>query len=245
MITNQQAFQQTYVPSELHHREGAIETLTTTLRPLTTREAGTDIFIFGPSGTGKPTLARYVVELLHRENPALTSGYVDAMANASHTDALRALAKDTGVADALRREGTAASTYLDRLRAVDGQVLAVVDEVQVLEDYRTLQVLWEIPNVTLLLVCLDEDRLFAEFDSQLRSRLGSARSIRLDRYTSDEMESILESRVEAGLEPDIIDEDTLRYLADLAAGDARRGIALLRAGVEYAQTGMPLRLLRR
>ncbi|MGB9966327.1 hypothetical protein [Halobacterium hubeiense] len=69
MMTNLRAFQQTYVLSELHHREGAIEALPTRRHPLTTGIAGMDVFIFGPSGTGKTTLARYVVDFLQAENP--------------------------------------------------------------------------------------------------------------------------------------------------------------------------------
>jgi len=48
------------------------------------------------------------------------------------------------------------------------------------------------------------------------------------------MTSILRGRVKAGLQPGVIREETLRYIADLAAGDARRGVAILRASVEVA-----------
>ncbi|MFC3476293.1 Cdc6/Cdc18 family protein [Halobacterium litoreum] len=234
MITDARAFQQEFVPQELYHRDGEIDALTSTLQPLADGVAGGDAFIFGPSGTGKTTLARHVVELLQRENLTLTSTYLNAMSNSSRADAFRALANDAGVANDLRRDGTPASAFADRLREIDGQVIAIVDEVHVLDDYRTLQSLWEMRNLTLLMVCLDEDRLFAEFDGQLQSRFGSARTIRLDRYSIEEMTAILRGRVKAGLQPGVIRDDTLRYIADLAAGDARRGIALLRASVEHA-----------
>jgi len=234
MITDARALQPEYVPGELYHRDGEIGAMTNALRPLTDGFSGSDIFVFGPSGTGKTTLARHVVDLLQQETLGTTAGYVNAMSNSTHADALHALARDAGVANDLRREGTPASRFLDRLESVDGQVIAIVDEVHVLEEYRTLQALWEVPNVTLVMVCLEEDRLFAEFDDQLRSRLSSARMIHLDRYSEDEMTTILRGRVKAGLQPGVVREDTLRYIADLAAGDARRGIAILRASVEVA-----------
>jgi len=234
MITSHRAFQQTYVPSELHHREGAIETLTTTLRPLTEGLAGTDVFIFGPSGTGKTTLARYVVDLLEQENPDLTSGYVNAMSNGARTDALYTLTRDAGVTHDIRRQGSTASRFLRRIQDIDSQILAVVDEVHVLDDYDTLQALWEASNVTLVLVCVDEERLFAEFDQQLQSRFGAAPKVHLDRYTTDEMTSILRGRVDAGVRPGVVEADVLPYIADLAAGDARAGITLLRNAVERA-----------
>lgn len=234
MITDARALQPEYVPGELYHRDGEIDAMTSALRPLTDGFSGTDVFVFGPSGTGKTTLARHVVELLQQETLATTTGYVNAMSNSTHADALHALARDAGVAHDLRREGTAASVFLDRLRQVDGQAIAILDEVHVLEDYRTLQALWEVDNVTLVMICLEQERLFAEFDEQLRSRMMYARTVDLDRYSVDEMTSILRGRVKAGLQPGVIHEETLRYIADLAAGDARRGIAILRASVELA-----------
>jgi Cdc6-like AAA superfamily ATPase len=234
MITNPRAFQQTYLPSELHHREGAIETLTTTLRPLTKSAAGTDVFIFGPSGTGKTTLARYVVDLIEQENPDLTSAYVNAMTNSTQADALYALSRDAGVAYDIQKEGSHASRFLSRIRGVESQFLAVIDEVHMLEDYDTLQALWESPNVTLILVSLYEERLFAEFSHQLQSRLGAVPKVHLQRYNSEEMVSILRGRLDAGARTDIIEDGVLDYIADLAAGDARAGIALLRNTIEQA-----------
>lgn len=244
MITDARALQPEYVPGELYHRDGEIGALTTALRPLTDGFSGSDVFLFGPSGTGKTTLARHVVDLLQQEALGTTAGYVNAMSNSTHADALHALARDAGLGHDLRKEGTPASRFLDRLEGVDGQVIAIVDEVHVLEDYRTLQALWEVPNVTLVMICLDEERLFAEFDEQLRSRLSGARNVNLDRYSVDEMTSILRGRVKAGLQPGVIREETLRYIADLAAGDARRGIAVLRASVEVATSESRERLDR-
>jgi cell division control protein 6 len=234
VITDARALQPDFVPQELHHREGEIDALTTTLRPIADGFAGDDVFIFGPSGTGKTTIARYVVNLLQQETLDTTAGYVNAMSNSTRADALYALARDAGVAYDLRKEGTHASKFLNRLGDVDDHVIAIVDEVHVLEDYGTLQSLWEQPNLTLLMVCLDEEELFAEFGQQLQSRFSSARKVHLDRYSMTEMTAILRGRVKAGLRPGVLREDILEYIADLAAGDARAGIALLRSAVERA-----------
>lgn len=234
MITNARALQPDFVPQELHHREGEIEALTATLRPVAEGFAGDDAFIFGPSGVGKTTIARYVVDLLQQENLDTTSAYVNAMSNSTQADALYALARDAGLAHDLRKEGSHASRFLSRIKDVDGQFLAIVDEVHVLEDYHTLQSLWEASNVTLLLICLEEEPLFAEFDQQLQSRFTAASKVHLDKYTTDEMTSILRGRVKAGLRPGVIEDGVIEHIADLAVGDARAGIALLRGAVELA-----------
>ncbi|WP_232700642.1 hypothetical protein [Halobacterium wangiae] len=48
------------------------------------------------------------------------------------------------------------------------------------------------------------------------------------------MMSILHGRVDVGLRPDLVEDDVLAHIADLAAGDARAGIALLRNAAERA-----------
>lgn len=234
MITDARAFKPEFVPQELHHREGEIDALTTTLRPIANGFAGGDAFIFGPSGTGKTTIARYVVDMLQQETLDTTSAYVNAMSNSTPADVLFSLARDAGVASDLRKAGSHTSRFLDRIENVDGQFIAILDEVHVLEDYDVLQALWETSNVTLLMICLDEEHLFAEFEQQLQSRFGSARKVRLHRYSTEEMTAILRGRVRAGLRPGVIDDETLAYVADRAAGDARAGIALLRSAVERA-----------
>lgn len=235
VITDARALKPDFVPQELHHREGEIDALTSTLSPITEGLSGENAFIFGPSGTGKTTIARYVVDLLQRETLASTTGYVNAMSNSTRADALYALAQDAGLAHDIRKEGTHASRFLNRISNVEGHFIAIIDEVHVLQNYKTLQALWEESNVTLLMVCLDENQLFAEFDQQLQSRFGGARKVHLDHYTTEEMTAILRGRVKAGLRPNVIREETLEYVADLAAGDARAGIALLRSAVERAK----------
>jgi Cdc6-like AAA superfamily ATPase len=52
----------------------------------------------------------------------------------------------------------------------------------------------------------------------------------------EEIGDILRGRADAGLTQDAVDEGTLGVIADLAAGDARLAIALLRRAAERAET---------
>lgn len=228
MITDARALRKSYVPSELHHRDGQIDHLSSALQPITDGDCGENAFIFGPAGTGKTTIGKYVLGELEREALDFNWGYVNCISEASKAAVLHKLARDAGCGADLRREGTPTPTFLDRLRGLDGQFVAVLDEVHVLDDMDTLLALYELDDVSMVLITLDEDRLFAEFDPRVESRLRGAPKISLDKYSQREMVDILKGRVEAGLAPGSISKQTIIHIADLAAGDARYAITLLR-----------------
>ncbi|MFC6975664.1 AAA family ATPase [Halomicroarcula sp. GCM10025709] len=60
MITDARALRTDTVPQDLHHRDGQIDHLSAVLDP-TGFDAPESVTIFGPSGAGKTTLAKYVL----------------------------------------------------------------------------------------------------------------------------------------------------------------------------------------
>nr|WP_200820832.1 AAA family ATPase [Halobellus limi] len=187
--------------------------------------------ITGPSGTGKTTIAKYIVRQLEQEVLGIRWGYVNAISNTSMTSIVYSLVRDAGRANDLREKGTPRSLMFDRLRDMDDHFVAIVDEVNVLDDEKTIQALWQIPNVTLVLICIDEDDFFAGLDSTVASRVRGAAKVSLERYHHDQLVDILWSRINAGLASGVVDEDAVETIADIAAGDARHAITLLRRAV--------------
>ncbi|WP_317988552.1 orc1/cdc6 family replication initiation protein [Haloprofundus salilacus] len=234
VITDARALRPEYLPQELYHREGQITQLSSVLRPITHGDVGEDAFIFGPSGVGKTTTAKFVLRQLEREALGIRWGYVNCMSDSSKSAVLHALARHAGRAADLRIEGTPASMFIDRLRELDGQFVAVLDEVDVLEDLTTLLALNDLPNVTMILITVYEDDLFADLDSRVESRLRGAGKVRLEKYSHDEMVDILRGRISAGLGPNTVSDEAVDYIADTATGDARFGIALLRRSARWA-----------
>ncbi|GGN08017.1 Cdc6/Cdc18 family protein [Halarchaeum nitratireducens] len=236
MITDLRALEDAYVPRDLYHREGQINQMTTALDPLLHDHPGDDIFVFGPSGAGKTTTARYVLRQLNHE-ASIRWGYVNCISDSGKSAVLHRLLRDAELAPDLRQDGTAPSRFLNRLRQRDEQFVAVLDEVDVLADQDVLMSLYEIPNVTLVLVTLDEDDFFARLNGRLQSRLRGAVRVELRPYGHSEMVDILRSRVKAGLRPGVVHDDVLDHIADLATGDARYAIALLRRAARYVESG--------
>ena len=203
----------------------------TAFQPITDGVSGEDVFLSGPSGAGKTTTVKFVLSRLEKEAFNVRWGYVNCISNSSAPTAMNALLRDLGYAADLRPEGTPAAVYYDRLRDLDHQFVAVVDEIDVLEDRGLIASLYEIPYVTLVMITINEDEFFADLDSRVRSRVRGAVKVHLEKYHHEEMQDILQGRIDIGLRGDPVEAEVVSRLADLANGDARLGIALLRQAI--------------
>jgi Cdc6-like AAA superfamily ATPase len=233
MITDARALRPQYIPREIHHRDGKIDALTASLRPAESGLRPEDCCIYGPSGTGKTTLAKYVLSQLVRQALDVRWGYVNCMAEPSRTGALYELLRNADLGASLPRDGTSTGVFLDCLRDYDGTFIAVLDEVDVLEEPNLVLSLTDVPTVSVVPICVQEDELIANLDNRLASRLRQSNSINLDFYSHSQLVDIIDYRVEAGLISHRVDPEAVQTIADLAAGDARVAIALLRRGAKY------------
>jgi len=233
MITDARALRPEYIPQDLHHRDGQIDHLSSVLAPPRLDRAE-NVCIFGPSGAGKTTIAKYTLTQLEREVLGFRWAYVNCMADNTPGAVFYELARKVGVGADLRREGTPTSRALDRLRACDDQIIAVLDEVDVVDE-EVLLALYEIPNVSMICITIDEDEWFSALGQQTKSRMRSAATIRLDKYSHDELVDILDSRAVHGLVSSRVADGAIERIADVAAGDARQGIATLRQAASYVQ----------
>ena len=233
MITDARALRPEYVPRDLHHRDGQINHLSSILAPSSLGRTE-DICLFGPSGVGKTTIAKFVLGQLEREMLDLQWGYVNCMSDNSASAVLHTFAREVGIGADLRREGTPRSVVIDRLRSQDEQFIAVLDEVAVLDE-ETLLALYEVPNVSLICITTQEDRWMTSLGQAATSRMHSAATVRLDKYSHTELVDILDARVVHGLVSSRVADGAVEYIADMAAGDARAGIALLRRAAVHVE----------
>ncbi|WP_284007809.1 Cdc6/Cdc18 family protein [Haloarcula pelagica] len=226
MITDARALRTDTVPQDLHHRDGQIDHLSAVLDP-TGFDAPESVTIFGPSGAGKTTLAKYVLGQLRRETLDVRWGYVDCIADPTEAAALHRLIREVGLGADLRREGAPRSEALDRLREADEHIIATLDEVGV-ADEELLLALSNLPGVSLVCITVDEDEWLAELSQPVISRMQSTQTLRLDKFSHAELVDILDSRVAHGLIRSRVADGAIERVADIAAGDARHAITVLR-----------------
>jgi Cdc6-like AAA superfamily ATPase len=237
MIQNARVLKEDWVPQELAHRDGHLQHLSAQLKPIAHGLGAETVIITGASGTGKTTIAKYIVRQLEQEVLGIRWGYVNCISESSMTSIIYSLVQDAGRANDLRKAGTPRAVLLDRLRDRDEHFVGIIDEVDVIDDEQTIQALWELPNVTLVLICVDEDDFFADLDSRVASRIRGAAKVSLEKYHHEELVDILWSRIDAGLASGVVEEEAVKYIADVAAGDARHAITLLRRAVRDAVEG--------
>ncbi|MFC7226796.1 orc1/cdc6 family replication initiation protein [Salinirubellus salinus] len=234
MIVDPRPLEPAFVPGDVRHREGEVDALTSSLDPLLDGRHADPALLTGPSGTGKTCIARHVGDRLQRETDA-TVQYVNCWDAYTRYKTLYRLLEGIGEAYDVHRQSTPRDSLLDRLREnLDTPYVAILDEVDQLEEKGVLYDLHRTRGLSVVLIANAEEALYAPLEERVASRLKTAHHIRFDRYGVDELVAILEDRVRWGLREDAITNEQLRWVADAAAGDARVAIGTLRAAAEAA-----------
>ena len=206
------------------------------LDPVTRGEPAETAVLFGPTGAGKTCLARFGLSRLSETVPGLEYQYVNCWRDYTRFRALYRILEGVGSTYDIHRQSTPTDELLERLEATDGsQYVVILDEVDQLRDESVLYDCYRIRGISMVLIANDETRLFAGLDDRLQSRLHASARIRFEKYDIDELVAILEARVRWGLAADAIERETLAFIADAAAGDARVAISILRNAARLAE----------
>lgn len=234
MIHDARVLQDDFLPREVVHRHDEMNHLAGALEPVVEGDKPQHALLTGPSGAGKTCIARYSLNQLEEQLLDIDTTYVDCWQRSTRFRVLSGLLDGVGKAHSIQRT-MPHDELLVRLESLDHPYIVVLDEVDQLRDLELLRELYGIPQLTMVLVTNNKRDVFSTVDERLQSRLRSAVTVRFDRYAQDELVSILQDRVEWGLEPGTISTDQLAYIADIAAGNARDAISILRNAARAAE----------
>lgn len=237
MIKDARVLDPEFVPPDVVHRSAHISHLSDILRPITRGEPADTAFLYGPSGTGKTCIAQFTVDQLREEVIDLDTQYVNCWEDYSRYKTLYRILEGIGQTFDIHRQSTPKDELLRRIRDYDGPPYVIIlDEVDQLEDKSVLYELYRTRGLSMVLIANSDEEFFSQLGGRLTSRFQTSARIHFDKYSLNQLVSILEDRVEWGLHDGVITTEQLELIADAAVGDARVAIGILQAAARTAST---------
>jgi cell division control protein 6 len=251
VFKNRDALRPDYIPQYLPHREEQIVRIGHILAPVLRGFRGSNLFIYGKTGTGKTAVVKHVLEYLLRKSreveAAISISYVNCRISGTNYRILADLGADLGVN--IPFTGLATSEVYSRFTSsLDSQgvlMIVVLDEIDTLVKNQGDSILYELTRINELLthgrlsiVGISNDIRFKEYlDPRVLSSL-SEEEVVFRPYMAPEIKDILLERTKITFFPEVLTEGALNVCSALAAaehGDARRALTLLRVAGELAE----------
>ena len=183
------------------------------LRAAIEHDVLSSVILYGPAGTGKTTLAHIIANHTKSE-------FVEVSAV-------------TGTVKDLRRVIDEAKT---RLNTYDRRTILFIDEIHRFSKSQQDALLHAVENRTVIMIGATTENPYFEVNSALLSR---GRVVELEHLKDEDIAMLIERALEApqGLNGKFsADEDTVKTICTLAAGDARSALTTLELASEIAVT---------
>ena len=251
IFKNREALRPDYIPSYLPHREEQIHQVGGILAPILKGFRGSNLFIYGQTGTGKTAVVKYVLDRLLRKSGEIGAKvdtcYVNCRLTGTDYRVLASLCDSLGVD--VPFTGLATSEVFDRFKVdLESQktlMIAVLDEVDALVKtygdallYDLTRINESLKNSKVSIIGISNDLQFKELlDPRVLSSLGEEEVV-FRPYSAPELTDILLERAKISFVDGVLSDGALKLAAALAAaehGDARRALDLLRVAGELAE----------
>ncbi|MCS7109398.1 MAG: AAA family ATPase [Candidatus Micrarchaeota archaeon] len=249
IFKNENALSLEYLPPEMPEREGQLREIAFALNPVIRGKRGRNILITGPTGSGKTSCVKYVLNQLNEVSQTPISIYINCWNFSTSIAVLSEIAERLMLP--IPRRGIAFDEIFRRIKEyllLNNKVLIVVlDEVDRLIASNSIDAIYYLGRgdelaagrISVVLISND-DELPAKLDDRIRSSVLETR-IKFERYTAFQLKKILNERAKLAFFSSAISEEVVALCAANAAkqgGDARIGISLLyQAGLNAEREG--------
>lgn len=227
IILDSELLSDRYIPDTLIARETQMAELHRWLLAAVESRTPSHVWVYGPSGAGKTAATLSVVNQL-QETHGLDNALINCWEHSSYFEVLDALVSEFRI---LRAEQHRSSHKLEKIgKHLGGKpCVIIVDEVDRMkpsERSATLYNLARLGAVSLVFISND-NRALAGLDERVRSRLSPC-TIHFPGYQPDELFRILRARADRALLPDAAPDRALEASAEMARGDARVALRMVR-----------------
>lgn len=232
-----------FVPERLPFRDAQIDEIAHALKPVLRGGRPQNLFVFGPSGTGKTVTVKYVLRELEKFSDRAKGLYLNCFEFNTRQAILSKACNFLGVP--VPRRGIATdevySELLSALKRSDFTPIIVLDELdQLLQGGIASNILYDLLRVVEfqksrlgIVIISNEGSLVSGLDSRVRSSLLHL-PVEFVPYKPAQLKEILRERAKYAFHDSVLERDVINVAAAHAAknnGDARLAIeSLLRAG---------------
>jgi len=251
IFINRDALRPDFVPNRFPHREEQLRRVASVVAPAIAGQRGSNLFVYGQTGTGKTAIVRFVLDRLQEKAKVrcqnASSCYINCRVAGTEYRVLAALGQSLGVD--VPFTGLASAEVLSRFRgSLEGEkrfLVAALDEVDSLVKVHGDVLLYQLTRLNenlqggrLSIIGISNDLRFKErLDPRVLSSL-SEEEVVFKPYIAPEIQDILEDRAKLAFKAGSLDGSAVSLCAAEAAsehGDARRALDLLRVAGEVAE----------
>ncbi len=233
IVKNARVLTADYLPNRMVHRDGERQEIARCLRPILEEGQPVDMLLYGKPGTGKTTMAQYVVEELQKKE-FVQSSYVNCFSEKSRFEIFYELLDEKVK---MPRDGTSTQKIIDHFeqKTREDPTVVIIDEVDQISNDETLYELSRFHNIGKIFIANDP-QVFSHFEDRVRSRLSGTNPIEFKRYNEEQLKDILKLRRKYGLRKDSVDNKVLHLIAKRSGGDARVALNSLRIAARKAES---------
>lgn len=251
IFANRDALRIDYIPERLPHREEQLKIVAGVLAPFLKGQRGSNLFVYGQTGTGKTAVVRFVLDKLqNRSVKSLLKAqtcYINCRLVGTEYRILASLGQALDIV--IPFTGLATTEVLDRFKQLLSTkkllLIAVLDEIDALVKEHGDNLLYQLTRLNenlnygrVSIIGISNDLRFKELlDPRVLSSL-SEEEVVFKPYTALEIRDILFERVSVAFKKGALDDSALTLSSAEAAkehGDARRALDLLRVAGEVAE----------
>lgn len=231
IIKDEKPLLEAFIPEHVVHREGQKQLLASCLKPSLAGRRVIHSFIYGPCGTGKTLLIKWLINELRAHSSKVQSAYVNCWKNNTTHAALTAILNELEVYTTYHQAARDLIAHIEK-ESQDHALVVCLDEVDVLE---SKEILYDLSRSGIGLILISNDPYaLLDMDPRIKSSL-QAEAIEFPAYSTVELFDILAQRKSYAFVGGTVKEKDLKLTARLADGDARIALETLRRAALMAE----------